>query len=120
MIIGCDLDIAVVAVPQQMGDAGHTTGDGPELLGGRATKDGVPVDLASLDQPHQCLVAAAGLKGPHEIPDEPRPHIVVGGLPAEFVIQTAAIPAVIFQRLRNSAKWTYDNFRLGHHVLSDI
>ena len=58
---GNDRSVAVVAIPQEVGDPRHPLGDRPELPGGGASDDRVLGDLLTLHEFDQRFVTASGL-----------------------------------------------------------
>lgn len=80
VIVGTGLGVAVVALAEEIGDAGDIGCEGPELAGGGASKDGSAGDLAAGDEFAECLVGATRAEGLLLIAYEPGAHGVLGGL----------------------------------------
>lgn len=68
-----------------MCDAGHFTGDFPELLRGGSAHDGCGRDFAGSNLFGEDVVAAAGAIGHFSATDEPGSHVLLRDAKAEII-----------------------------------
>ncbi|TVQ34227.1 MAG: hypothetical protein EA376_00480 [Phycisphaeraceae bacterium] len=95
--------VAIVALAQQIGDARHIAGGGPELPGCGAADDGVGAQPPPGREPLDGLVGAAGPEWVLLVADEPRAHGVLAGLSGKRLKQPPARLAAVPARLRVAA-----------------
>lgn len=88
-----DLAAAAVADAQEVCDAGHAFGGGPELMRRGASEDRVKGDASTGDEGDDGFVGATGLKGCFGVADEPGAHRVLRSLAGEGIEKPATVDA---------------------------